>query len=389
MKQLIYMVFAAILGGFVALQLHYQPRIVESNISPSVRQVSNVNKLSGVNFDFVTASERSRDAVVGIQAAESRALAQQRYQEERQKRRRSWNPWEDFFGTDDFWGPNFFAPKEGKGSGVIISEDGYIVTNNHVVGFADNIQVTLSNGKQYEAVKIGTDPGTDLAVIKIQDNNLPTVGFGNSDDLNIGEWVLAVGNPFGYLTSTVTAGIVSAKGRDLDIIKGERTIEEFIQTDAAVNPGNSGGALVNLEGELVGINTAIATPTGVFAGYSFAIPSLLVKEVIEDIIAAGGDIDRKISLGIAGYDVNEEIISEFNINTDKGFYIDEVDRGSAASLAGLLPGDVVVGINGEEVISYDDIKEATRFNKVGDTIRLKVNRQGKEQDFNIKLRKGL
>lgn len=384
------MFFAAILGGFVAIQLDSpETKVVESNVSPIVRQVSNNHPVAGVNFDFVTASEKSRDAVVGIQAAESRALAQQRYQEERQQRRRSWNPWQDFFSMDDFWGPNFFAPKEGKGSGVIISEDGYIVTNNHVVGFADNIQVTLSNGQQYEAVKIGTDPGTDLAVIKIQDTNLPTVEFGNSDDLNIGEWVLAVGNPFGYLTSTVTAGIVSAKGRDLDIIKGERTIEEFIQTDAAVNPGNSGGALVNLEGELVGINTAIATPTGVFAGYSFAIPSQLVKEVIDDIIAAGGDIDRKISLGIAGYDVNEEIISEFKLNTDKGFYIDEVDRGSAASLSGLLPGDVVVGINGEDVISYDDIKEATRLNKVGDTIKLKVNRQGKEKDFNIKLRKGL
>ena len=177
----------------------------------------------------------------------------------------------------------FMAQKNGSGSGVIYSSDGYIVTNNHVVGFADKITVTDAEGKKYSAVKVGTDESTDLALIKVQGaKNLTPIRIGDSEKVNVGEWVLAVGNPFGYLTSTVTAGIVSAKGRSLDIIQNDKAIEEFIQTDAAINPGNSGGALVNLQGELIGINTAIATPTGVFAGYSFAIPSKIVKRVIKE-----------------------------------------------------------------------------------------------------------
>ena len=379
------------MGGIIALQLdsiYDKPQDKEIFSEPTARIVSNASTIAGA--DFVYASEISTPAVVHVFAEESQALAQKRYQENRSQRR---SPFSDFFGDDFFsdffdYGRNFY-PKQGSGSGVIISKDGYIVTNNHVVGFADNIRVTLTNGKEFRAEKIGTDPATDLAVLRIEADNLPYLKYGSSANLRIGEWVLAVGNPFSYLKSTVTAGIVSAVGRDLDIIKGEKTIEEFIQTDAAVNPGNSGGALVNQQGELVGINTAIATPTGVYAGYSFAIPSDLVINVVKDIIEKGGDIDRRVSLGIAGYDVEPDIIEKFDLEKDYGFYIDEVERGGAANLAGLLPGDIVISMDGQKVESFDTIKEKMNRRKVGDTIALEVDRKGKKKNFTIKLRKGL
>lgn len=396
MKQFLYLIFASILGGLVALSI--QNSLVPTNKEyrqevGSIKWVSNETpSFPSTSFDFVEASKKSTSAVVHIFAEESKQLAHQRMEQERQQKRSS--PWQDFFGFDDFFGNdffgrNFYRPKEGSGSGVIISEDGFIVTNNHVVGFADNIKVTLPSGKLYHAEKIGTDPSTDLAVLKIDAVQLPVLKYGDSDKINVGEWVLAVGNPFSYLTSTVTAGIVSAKGRELDIIKGEKKIEEFIQTDAAVNPGNSGGALVNTDGELVGINTAIATPTGVFAGYSFAIPSNLVRKVVNEIIENGGDIDRKISLGIAGYDVNTELTEDFKLKTSSGFYVDEVEMGSAAQLSGLLPGDVIVAINGEKVDGYHVIREKMKFNKVGDVIELTINRDGKTLKIKTKLRKGL
>ncbi|HMQ07859.1 MAG TPA: trypsin-like peptidase domain-containing protein [Saprospiraceae bacterium] len=398
MKPFLYLFLASILGGMVALGIQSQFASSGKIISDPFQNKSSFHVagnnilLSPLAFDFVEASDKSTPAVVHIHAEESRKLAQQRLEQERQQRR--WSPWQDFFGFDDFFGNdmfgrNFYRPREGSGSGVIISHDGYIVTNNHVVGFADHIKVTLPSGKEYKAEKIGSDPSTDLAVLKIEAQQLPILRYGDSDKLKVGEWVLAVGNPFSYLTSTVTAGIVSAKGRELDIIKGEKKIEEFIQTDAAVNPGNSGGALVNTKGELIGINTAIATPTGVFAGYSFAIPSNLVKKVVNEIIEGGGDIDRKINLGIAGYDVDEEIIQEFKLKTFSGFYIDEVEMGGAAQLAGILPGDVITAINGDPVDGYHVIKEKMKFNKVGDTIELNINRDGKSLKIKTKLRKGL
>ena len=391
MKNFLLFILAGFIGGALALSMNGlldNPDTVSQDRS-QVRMVTNTSP-SFAGADFVYASEVSTPAVVHVWAQESQALAQQRYQ---QNKRQRVNPFGDLFGDDFFsdffdYGRNFY-PKQGSGSGVIISNDGYIVTNNHVVGFADNIKVTLSDGKEYKATKIGTDPATDLAVIKIEGRDLPLLKYGKSSDLRIGEWVLAVGNPFSYLKSTVTAGIVSAVGRDLDIIKGEKTIEEFIQTDAAVNPGNSGGALVNLKGELIGINTAIATPTGVFAGYSFAIPSDLVRTVVKDIIEKGGDIDRRISLGIAGYDVEQDVIEKFELDIDFGFYIDEVERGSAANLAGILPGDVVVELEGEKVESFDTIKDKMNRLKVGDQINMKVRREGSVKNFKIKLRKGL
>ncbi|MBT8191724.1 MAG: trypsin-like peptidase domain-containing protein, partial [Bacteroidia bacterium] len=263
----------------------------------------------------------------------------------------------------------------------------YIVTNNHVVEYADIIKVSLSDKREFTAVKIGTDPSTDLALLKIEASNLKSVQFADSDEVKVGEWVAAIGNPFSYLTSTVTAGIVSAKGRDIDIIRGEKTIEEFIQTDAAINPGNSGGALVSAEGDLIGINTAIATPTGVYAGYSFAIPSNLVKRVIKDI-KENGNIERG-RLGVQGNTVDEEIINEFGLQIDYGFYIVKVDKGSAAQFAGVLPGDIIIEINRKKVDEFDDLYNEMEFAKVGDTIKLKVLRGNKEKDISVKLRKGI
>ncbi len=387
MRKIFSLVFAGFFGGLIAFGLIEFTQSNETLHTPnSVPQATLTSTSSAPigSIDFIEASKKTTAAVVHISATESTALAQQRYQENRRNRR---SPFDDFFGGGDFFGRNFFQPRSGNGSGVIISEDGYIVTNNHVVGFADAIEVVTSDGTKYQATKVGTDPSSDLAVIKIEGDNLQTVSYGNSDNVQVGEWVLAVGNPFSYLTSTVTAGIVSAKGRNLNLIDNDKSIEEFIQTDAAVNPGNSGGALVNTEGELIGINTAIATPTGVFAGYSFAIPSNLAKRIVNDIIE-NGDIERA-NLGIGGYDVNEKFAKENNLSRETGFYVVEVDRGSSAQFAGLLPADVIIGANGKDVTKYEDLTEAIKFAKVGDTVDLKVIRNGKMKTIVVKLKKQL
>jgi len=342
--------------------------------------------MTGTGGDFVESAKTSTKSVVHIFAEESPEQVQKRQLKQRYR-----NPFADFFGFDDYFGgEHFYTPRNGSGSGVIYSNEGYIITNNHVVGFADKLTVTDYEGKKYTARKIGTDESTDLAVIKIDGaKGLIPMKIGNSDKVNVGEWVLAVGNPFGYLTSTVTAGIVSAKGRSLNLAhENTRVIEEFIQTDAAINPGNSGGALVNLQGELIGINTAIATPTGVFAGYSFAIPSNIVSRVTKDIIENGGDIERA-NLGVGGYDVNDELAKEFNLKlkSNLGFYIEEVEKQSAAQLGGLLPGDVIIGINSNAVHNYDDIVKHMKFSKVGDKVNIKINRNGKEMNLPIQLMK--
>jgi serine protease Do len=386
MKQYIQMISSGIVGGALVLSGFYFLDLRDANnvTQPLPNRMVSINNAPNLTGDFVESAKRSTSSVVHIYAEESDEQVLRR----QNTRRR--DPFADLFGFEDFFGQgNFYAPKNGSGSGVIYSSDGYIVTNNHVVGFADKITITDAEGKKYSAKKVGTDETTDLAVIKVEGaKGFVPIKMGDSEKVQVGEWVLAVGNPFGYLTSTVTAGIVSAKGRSLDIIQNEKRIEEFIQTDAAINPGNSGGALVNLQGELIGINTAIATPTGVFAGYSFAIPTKIVKKVIVDIIENGGSIERT-NLGVGGYDVTDDLISEYNLKLkgNKGFYIEEVQKRSAAQLGGLLPGDVILAINANPVENYDDIEKHMKLNKVGDKVNIKVNRGGKEIVIPIQLRK--
>ncbi len=380
MKQLATLLFAAILGGLIALGLAHKSHNTRASVNPSPQPAVLTANYGMVGdsypVDFVRAAKVATPAVVNITAVGQESLARDRR-----------NPFSELFdfNFEDLFGNEFNIPRNGTGSGVIFSEDGYIVTNNHVVGFADDIKVVLNDKREFNARKIGTDPSSDLAVLKIEADNLDYLTFGNSDHLQVGEWVLAVGNPFGYLTSTVTAGIVSAKGRDIDIIKGEKTIEEFIQTDAAINPGNSGGALVTPEGELVGINTAIATPTGVYAGYSFAIPSNLARKIVYDIIE-NGNIERA-NLGIAGYDINDEIIEKENLTVDSGIYVAEVVSGSGAHFSGVLPGDIIYSANGRPVNNFDDIKKIMQFSKVGDTIKLGIIRGGERKTIAVKLRK--
>lgn len=391
MKQWISILAAGVLGGLVVVGgnqiMQNDQEVLAPQPEMKLTPVANFNMAPTAPSSFVTAAEKSTPAVVHITAQESEAMASQRLQE----RRNQYRGFEgfEFFGLDDFFGggrSQFFRQK-GSGSGVIISNDGYIVTNNHVVEFADEIIVTLSDKKEYKAVKIGTDPSTDLAVIKIEGENFPTAEFADSDLVRVGEWVLAVGNPFDYLTSTVTAGIVSAKGRDINIIREDKAIEEFIQTDAAINPGNSGGALVNTDGNLIGINTAIATPTGTYAGYSFAIPSNLAKEIVFDIIE-NGNIERA-SLGVSGYDIDEELVEVYNLPTDRGFYVMEVVSGSAAEFGGILPGDVVTRVNATDIQNFEDLKESLKFGKVGDELNVTVNRKGDIMVMRVRLRKSL
>ena len=386
MKTFIQLFFAGILGGLVVFfftKKNQSFQDIAGYTYPVVQTGHSANAVN-TNINFIESAKKTTNTVVHIYAEESQQLMAKKRQE-----RQSVDPFSDFFNFEDFFGENFYRPKNGTGSGVIYNKEGYIITNNHVVGFADKIKVTDSNGKEYIAKKVGTDSSTDLAVLKIEPSgDINPIRFGDSDAIQVGEWVLAVGNPFGYLTSTVTAGIVSAKGRSLDIIRNEKAIEEFIQTDAAINPGNSGGALVNLQGELIGINTAIATPTGVFAGYSFAIPSKIVKKIIKDITDKGGNIERT-NLGVGGYDVNDEIVKEYDLELKgkKGFYVEEVEKRSAAQMGGLLPGDVIVEINSTPINNYDDIEKTMKYNKVGDKINIRVNRNGKEIILPVQLRK--
>jgi S1-C subfamily serine protease len=392
MKNFISYLIAGVSGGvicFTLLLLTNNHKVIidqPSNTPVAKPVVDEIRPVTGASF--VKAAKQATGAVVHIYAEESEALAQQRYQDQRRKRRGFGDSMiEDFFGGN-FFGGDYFRRQNGSGSGVIYSKDGYIVTNNHVVGFADKITVTLQDGKKYKAKRIGTDESTDLAVIKIEADDLKTMDIANSDHLEVGEWVLAVGNPFDYLTSTVTAGIVSAKGRDLNMIESEKPIEEFIQTDAAINPGNSGGALVTADGELVGINTAIATPTGVYAGYSFAIPSNLMKMIVDDIIETGSDIHR-VNLGVGGYDVDESLIEEFDLKVKRGFYVADVETRSSAKLAGIVPGDVIIAIDNKDVSNFDDISDILKFSKSGDKIELTVSRNGKKIKVPTYLRKGL
>ncbi len=329
-------------------------------------------------LNFVAAAQEATPSVVHIRTTYDGSTAT-----------RAQNPFEDFFR--DYFDQ---APQRGNrpqsrgsGSGVIFTEDGYIVTNNHVVDGASEIEVLLTDNRSYPARMIGTDPNTDLAVIKIEEYDLNPISWGNSEETQIGEWVLAVGNPYEF-RSTVTAGIVSAKARSIDILRSRNrsslTIESFIQTDAAVNPGNSGGALVNLRGELVGINTAIASPTGSFAGYSFAVPVTLVKKVASDLVEFGA-VQRAL-LGVNIRDVSAQLAEQEDLEVVKGIYIERVVDNSAAEESGIEPGDVIVSVNGRQVNSVSELQEQVALNRPGDEIDVTYIRDGRTRTVKARLK---
>lgn len=290
---------------------------------------------------------------------------------------------EYFFGKPQQSQPQEAPMQEGSGSGVIISNDGYIVTNNHVVDNSKEIEVTLNDNRSFKAKLIGADPNTDIALIKIEAENLPVIIFGNSDSLRVGEWVLAVGNPFN-LTSTVTAGIVSAKARNINIINSQMKIESFIQTDAAVNPGNSGGALVNTRGELVGINTAIASQTGSYAGYAFAVPVSIVQKVVADIQKFG--IVQRAILGVEISDINSKLAKEKNLKVSSGVFVGKVNESSAAQIAGIKEGDIITIVNNVMVKSVAELQEQISKYRPGDKITVQILRDNSEKTLNVQLK---
>jgi len=301
----------------------------------------------------------------------------------------SGNPFYDFFfGPGSGYRQQPQQPVMGAGSGVILSKDGYIITNNHVIDKADEIEVTLNDRRSFSAELVGADPTSDIALLKIDAKDLPFVSYGDSDQLRVGEWVLAVGNPFN-LTSTVTAGIVSAKARSINIIANRNQtlgVESFIQTDAAVNPGNSGGALVNQRGQLIGINTAIASRTGSFSGYSFAVPVSIAKKVVSDLMEYG-EVQRGL-LGVSIAEVSKEIAAELDIKLNKieGVFILEVSPNGGAMEAGLKPGDIIVAIDGERVNSVPELQERVSRHRPGEKVNIMALRDGKQKPFEVTLR---
>lgn len=312
--------------------------------------------------DFVEAAENTVDAVVHIK---TEIISKG-------------NSYYDFFGSllEQLYGGQMQVPDNvsvGYGSGVVISPDGYIVTNNHVVEGANKIEVTFNNKHKKNATIIGTDPSTDLALIKVDDGDYEYITFADSDKVKVGEWVLAVGNPFN-LASTVTAGIVSAKARNINILGDRSAIESFIQTDAAINPGNSGGALVNMDGELIGINAAIASRTGSYEGYSFAIPSNIVKKVVEDFLQYGSL--QRAYLGVSIVEITEELASEKGIEEMSGVYIMNVDKNGGANAAGIKEGDILLSVNDMNVNSNSQLIGVISQYRPGDKVMVKLQRKG-------------
>ncbi|MFP4293585.1 MAG: Do family serine endopeptidase [Cyclobacteriaceae bacterium] len=307
------------------------------------------------------------------------------------------DPFRDFF-NDDFF-DRFFYPyrqpegqperyRQSTGSGVIINEEGYIVTNNHVIDQAEEVEVTLLDNRSFEATVIGADPTTDLALLRIDAEGLSSLPMVNSDQVKVGEWVLAVGNPMN-LNSTVTAGIISAKGRNINILQDEYAVESFIQTDAAINPGNSGGALVNMQGGLIGINTAIASPTGAYAGYGFAVPANIVSKVVEDLLEYGS-VQRAV-LGVMIRDVNSRLAEDKDLEVTRGVYVDSVMAGGSAEASDLEVGDVILKIDEVVVNTAPQLQEQVARRRPGDEVVLLVNRFGKEKEIKVllKSREGL
>lgn len=363
--------FGALAGLFIYTRFLDRDKLVIGNekekkmIEENARYTSMVPQ-SGVN-DFTFAAEQTVHAVVHVK---TKATVSSSYS----------NPLYEFF-----YGPGASRPREvrGFGSGVIVTEDGYIVTNNHVIEDADEVDVTLNDKRTFSADVVGRDPSTDIAVLKIKANDLPYVKFGNSDAIRLGEWVLAVGNPFN-LTSTVTAGIVSARGRSLGLLDNQYRIESFIQTDAALNQGNSGGALVNVQGDLIGITTAIISPSGAYAGNSFAVPTSIVRKVYEDI-REYGEVQRGL-MGVNITDVTEELAKEENLKEIKGVYLTGVVENGAAKAAGLTEKDVIIAINGEPVETTADLQEKVSRYRPGDKLEVTYLRKGKQDKKSVVLR---
>jgi Do/DeqQ family serine protease len=382
MKNFGSLVLAAILGSVITITAYKWfvtdktngVKIEHINGVPTSQVAYRINeKGEAVALDFTGTAEKVTKAVVHIRSTQSTASSQ-----------RENDPIQQFFFGPS--GPIERGPSVSSGSGVIINADGYIVTNNHVVQDADLVDVTLFDNRSFKAEVVGTDPDTDLAVIKINQKDLPYLSFVNSDNSKVGEWVLAVGNPFN-LNSTVTAGIISAKGRNINIINSnlnqanrnsnQTAIESFIQTDAAINPGNSGGALVDLEGGLLGINTAIASPTGSYSGYGFAVPANIVSKVVEDILAYG--TVQRGWLGIKVQSVNSDLAKENDLDVTEGAYVADFpeDGKSAAKEAGIQKGDVVVKLDEIEIKSSSALIEYVGRKRPGDKIQVTVDRKGK------------
>jgi len=368
MKKTIQLFIVAIFAGAFTLfgyKYFIEPDQVISakqQVSPSLIPVTNTfSGTNTFNIDFTEAAEKTVHSVVHVK---NTTISRQ-----------AGNLSEYFFGGGE---PRAMI---GSGSGVIISPDGYIITNNHVIENSTQLEVTLNNNKTYEAELIGTDPNTDIALIKIEtDKELPFIPFGDSNQIKIGEWVLAVGNPFN-LTSTVTAGIVSAKARDLNEFDGNP--QSFIQTDAAVNRGNSGGALVNTRGELIGINTAITSETGNFVGYSFAVPSNNARKVIEDILEYG-NVQRGI-LGITGGSLNSEIANRLGVDETEGVYVNGIEEGSGADKGGMERGDIIKEIDGQKIGKFSDLAGYLGSKHPNDVVKVTLLRDGNQKVIPITL----
>lgn len=371
MKNIMSLVLISALGGAITLGAYIsffentQVKIGENELfgAKTVNtNYSNAMLASVENTDFTIAAEKTLNAVVHVKNTMYKTIQ---------------DPFAEFFYGQEH-GTRQYS-QIGTGSGVIISADGYIITNNHVIKDATDIEVTSNNKKTYKAKLIGADPTNDIALLKIEGHGLSYITLGDSDGVKVGEWVLAVGNPYN-LTSTVTAGIISAKGRDLD---GNSNIDSFLQTDAAVNAGNSGGALVNIRGELIGINTAISSMTGSFVGYSFAIPSNIAKKVIEDLMEFG-NVQRAI-LGVNGVELNSELADKLTVENTNGFYVSNVVENSGAQKAGLKANDVIVKLDHVKIASYADLSGFISTKRPNDIVNVTFLRNGKIHNVNVTL----
>ncbi len=377
MKKIVVLIASATLGGILALGIHdsffkTNPETFASVTEQEVPVHFTRNATSPGIPDLTFAAEKSLASVVHVKTV---YRGQDYY---------SSNPIFDLL----YGRPRYIPQPEGTGSGVIISDDGYIVTNNHVIEGAEKVKITLNDNKNFEAKIIGRDPSTDLALLKIDATELPYLQYANSDDIKVGEWVLAVGNPFN-LNSTVTAGIISAKGRDINILQsdprsGISPVEAFIQTDAAVNPGNSGGALVNTNGELIGINAAIKSNTGSFAGYSFAIPANITKKVVGDLIEFGAV--QRAFVGVSIQDLSDQLIKQKNLKLRDGIFIAGIAEKGGAKAAGMEVGDVVTAVNAKRVTNVPQFQEQLSNFRPGDKISVTVNRAGEEKQLEVTLR---